>query len=218
MPAGDNFFKMNNQFANFISTLFHPLFMPLYAILVLMNMDFFAYPVLYKIVVSIIVCVFSCIIPALFLVVLYKLKYIDSLRIEKKEQRHTLYFITIISYLSCLYMLWRININDWILCMFAGAILSVILLSFINICWKISIHAAAAGSFIGGTFFTCYFLAINPIYFFLLVLLIGGLIGTARLQLKAHSLSQVFAGILLGIFCMFLSFLFYMSIQNYYPF
>jgi membrane-associated phospholipid phosphatase len=43
---------------------------------------------------------------------------------------------------------------------------------------------------------------ITPIPLFLLgSILISGLVGAARITLKAHTISQVFAGFLLGFFC-----------------
>jgi len=70
----------------------------------------------------------------------------------------------------------------------------------INIFWKISIHAAAIGGFTGGLFFVSFLLHTNPVAFFIVALLVGGLVMTARLQLKVHTRAQVFCGYLLGFF------------------
>ncbi len=191
---------MRDKLANIISTVFHPVLMPFYGILLLFHLDYFFYfPFFYKVYVFSIVLVFTCIIPAFSIFLLYKIKYIESMRVEKREQRYPIYIISIVSYLVCLYILWKVNLPHWIMLISICSFFTIFVMAIINIWWKISIHAAAIGCFTGGMFLAAYFLKFNPVGFFIVVLLTGGLVMASRLQLKAHSVQQVICGYLLGI-------------------
>ena len=194
---------MNNKLAKIISIVFHPIFIPLYGIISLLNLKYFFFlPLFSKAYVVLLVAMFTCVIPALFLFLLYKANYIDSISVEKREQRYILYIVSIISYLLCIYLFWKIRMPYWVILM--SLCISAIMLAMfiINFFWKISIHAAAIGSFTGGLFFVAYLLHINPIAFFLAALLISSLVMVARLQLEVHTTAQVVFGYLLGFFFM----------------
>ena len=192
-----------NKLATIISVVFHPIFIPLYGIISLLSLKYFFFlPFFSKTYIVLLVAMFTCIIPGLFLFLLYKANYINSISVEKKEQRYILYIVSIISYLLCIYLFWKIRMPYWVILM--SLCISTIMLAMfiINFFWKISIHAAAIGSFTGGLFFVAYLLHINPVTFFLATLLVGASVMAARLQLKVHTTAQVICGYLLGFFFM----------------
>jgi len=79
-----------------------------------------------------------------------------------------------------------------------GSFWGIATLFFVSIFFKISMHAAAAGGMVG-LFATLLF--INPIDMtvpLFIALLLAGLIGTARLILRAHKPAEVWTGYLLG--------------------
>jgi membrane-associated phospholipid phosphatase len=65
----------------------------------------------------------------------------------------------------------------------------------INTWWKISTHTAAIGG-VGGALF-----GFNPVWWFCVVLVVAGILGSARMILRQHSLSQVLTGFAVGFAC-----------------
>jgi membrane-associated phospholipid phosphatase len=91
--------------------------------------------------------------------------------------------------------------------LFAGLIL-LLLLALITIKWKISIHAASIAALTGGisalTFTAQPIINMKQILFVNAVLLIFiGMVSFSRMYLKAHSATQILAGISLGFSLVF---------------
>jgi membrane-associated phospholipid phosphatase len=192
---------MNNKIANILSLIFHPIFIPLYGIIILLNLQYFSfYLPAFKIIIVVIVGLFTCFIPGIFTLILFKNGYIESMNIEKRKNRHFVYFTSLLSYICCIYMLWRVHLPYWVLLIVIGAFISILSVTIINFFWKISAHATALGCFNGATFICCYLLCINPIWFFVTTILISGLVISARLKLNVHTIKQVIFGYLLGFF------------------
>ena len=63
----------------------------------------------------------------------------------------------------------------------------------------------AIGGLLGGLMGISYIYSINPFWGFIAGFLIAGLVGTARVELRRHTLGQVFAGFALGFACTFVS-------------
>ncbi len=80
-----------------------------------------------------------------------------------------------------------------------GAFWGVIVVFIANIFTKVSMHTAAAGGVLGIVLVVMMVSHINLFLPLLLALLIGGLIGTARIVLQAHRPSEVWLGYLIGV-------------------
>jgi membrane-associated phospholipid phosphatase len=85
-----------------------------------------------------------------------------------------------------------------------ASVLVIIVLLIISFRWKISNHMAAIGGLTGTVFALSFRGGVNPLYTILLLVLVSGIIGTARLILEKHTISQVLAGYLLGFFVLYL--------------
>jgi membrane-associated phospholipid phosphatase len=72
----------------------------------------------------------------------------------------------------------------------------------ISLRWKISAHSAAIGGLVGGFFGLSFRLQENPILILIALILVAGMVGTARLILGKHTGFQVYAGFLLGFLVM----------------
>ena len=89
---------------------------------------------------------------------------------------------------------------------FMGTILSAalfiqIVCALINVWWKISTHTAAIGGVAGSLFVFGELFGFNPVWWLCLVLILAGILGSSRIILRQHSLSQVVAGFLVGMVC-----------------
>jgi membrane-associated phospholipid phosphatase len=93
-----------------------------------------------------------------------------------------------------------------ILTIFIAASLLVAALTIITIFFKISVHAAGAGCMIG---FLLSIMLIFPehnlMWALVVIVLVGGLIMSARLYLNAHTPVEVYSGFALGLFISFFS-------------
>ena len=194
--------------AKIISTLFHPLIMPVIGLFIIFNTDSYinyAIPKELKEAVIILVGTSTFIIPLLISLLLLNRKLIDSLEMETQKERVIPYAFTIIFYVFTLYMLNKASIPPIIFNFVIGATLSVIIAFVVNIKWKISAHMIGIGGLVGALICISIMLEIYITPFIILALLIAGLVGSSRLILKAHTQSQIYAGFFVGIICQIIS-------------
>ncbi len=64
---------------------------------------------------------------------------------------------------------------------------------------------AGVGAFSGLALYTSYYYGLQLLLFIAVTFLLAGLVGTARLKLKAHTPAEVYLGYLLGLGASFLS-------------
>ncbi len=81
------------------------------------------------------------------------------------------------------------------------ALIIQIACALVNVVWKISTHMAAIGGVIGALMVFSFIFHFNPLWWLCILLLIAGLLGTSRMVLRQHSLSQVVGGFALGTIC-----------------
>jgi hypothetical protein len=134
---------------------------------------------------------------------------IKSLHLDDKQDRTGPYIITGVFYLWLVKNLLSLGYLPSLFVAFAlGATISLFLAFFINIFLKVSAHAAGMGGFVtmllitlfrypdatlgipafGGTFMVGFGVVLA------LGILFAGLVGTARLALKAHSPTELYIG------------------------
>jgi membrane-associated phospholipid phosphatase len=84
-----------------------------------------------------------------------------------------------------------------------ASVLLIVALLLISFKWKISIHSAATGA-ITATFFALSFRSgANPMSAIVILVIVSGLVGTARLVLEKNNLLQVAAGYILGFIILY---------------
>lgn len=182
-----------------ISAILHPLTLPLLGTILLLNIGIFGeLPLSYRLYVEGIVALNMGLFPALGIFLLMKGGHISDLDVSKRSERIFPYLIVLISSLSGVYLLYRVQMPWWVLKMFIGSALSTIVAFFITLRWKISAHTMAFGCLIGSAILICLQEGINPVLILSLMFLLAGLQASSRLYLKAHTLGQVCCGFLLG--------------------
>jgi len=166
-------------------------------------------PVSGRIALMIILLVFitTFIIPALSILGLRSTLTISSMKLRNRSERVLPFaFITIFYGITTYLFHSKIEINDLILTIFIAASLLVALLTIITIFFKISVHAAGAGCMLG--FMLSLMLLFpegNLMWALVSIVLIAGLILSARLYLDAHTPVEVYSGFTLGLFISFFS-------------
>jgi len=201
---------MENKIAFAVSALFHPIFMPLYAVIILFNLDFYFANILTTEAKWIIVGLLFTItvVTPFFLIYMYqRFGIIESYRLDKREDR-PLPFITIGSlYYVCFYILKNLNLPAIIYLVLLSATILVLIAFIINFFWKISVHTLSIGSIVGLLISLSIAYQINILFLILISILISGIVGWARLTMKAHSNLQVYAGFIVGLVFMLTLFL-----------
>lgn len=198
-------------FLKIISYVFQPLLMPLYGIIILLQTpDFGFYSSWYHIIAIVGTILFTGILPALPIFLMMRKGEIRDLFISKREERTMPYLFSMLAYVFWVLFLWRtLDFQPNLLIYAIGCVVAIIAMTFINLKWKISAHLTGIGGLAGGIFGVCYQMSINPVWLFVAVIIVSGLVAVSRLYLKAHTLGQVIAGYLLGFILVFVPGLFF---------
>lgn len=186
--------------AHLISTIFQPLLMPIYGVMLLFVYTYFGVTYLQQFWLIITpVILFSFAIPAILIFMLYKIGVISDLSLKVRRERIYPYIITLLSYSVMIFFYYRMNMPLWFLMIMVSSVAIMLVAILITLKWKISAHMFGIGGLIGGAMSVSYFVEhSNPYFMFMGLFIIAGLVGTSRLILKRHTLAQVIAGFLLG--------------------
>ncbi len=195
-----------NTFFKIITYIFQPLLIPTYGIILLMQLSLFQlFPTSYRLFAIAGTVLFTCILPSLPILFMMKNRQISDIFISKREERTMPYLFSLLAYIFWVLFLWRtLQFPMEFVLLAIGSIVSVVLMVFINLIWKISAHTAGMGGLIGGIFGVAFVAAINPVWIITAAIIIAGLVAISRILLKAHTLSQVIGGFFLGFACVFI--------------
>ncbi|MEZ7867667.1 MAG: phosphatase PAP2 family protein [Paludibacteraceae bacterium] len=195
-----------NTFFKIITYIFQPLLIPTYGIMLLMQLSLFQlFPTSYRLFAIAGTVLFTCILPSLPILFMMKNRQISDIFISKREERTMPYLFSLLAYIFWVLFLWRtLQFPMEFVLLAIGSIVSVVLMVFINLKWKISAHTAGMGGLIGGIFGVAFVAAINPVWIITAAIIIAGLVAISRILLKAHTLSQVIGGFFLGFACVFI--------------
>ena len=190
---------MSERLANIISIAFHPLLMAsiLFVILV-----YFAPSVVSPIqedsvnTLVIIIFILTFVIPASSVGVLKMTSSISSLSLKNRRERVLPFFFIALYYGVTTYLFEeKFPVNSHLILIFTTITGLILIVTLITTFWKISAHSVGINGLLG-------FLVAIDIRFpdsqllwpILLVVLISGVVMSARLILNAHNLSQVLLG------------------------
>lgn len=192
--------------SHLISTIFQPLLMPIYSVMILFVYTYFGVYYLHQFWLIITpVLLFSFAIPAVLIFMLYKIGVISDLSLKVRSERIYPYIITLISYSVMIFFYYRMRMPTWFLMIMVSSVAIMFVAILITLKWKISAHMFGIGGLIGGAMSVSYFVEhSNPYFMFMGLFIIAGLVGTSRLILKRHTLAQVIAGFLLGFLFSFI--------------
>lgn len=128
---------------------------------------------------------------------------VSHLTLPEREERLPVYVLALIYYGMAYWLLRRTLVHPALLGFFFGALLALLLVLLINLRWKISAHTTALGGVTGGLLGMMVLHGVDAGGLLVLVLLLLGALGSARLLVSDHTPAQVYAGALLGAACVF---------------
>jgi len=193
------------RFAQVISVVFHPLLVPSYVFLVLIH-TYSQYSVMlphnYTNLILLLVFLTSFILPLVIILIMLKMKVIESLEMKTKQERALPLLLTAGFYYLTYHFLKQTPYFALFNFFMLGSALLAIISLLVNYFKKISLHMVSMGGMFGA--FIGFSLAIGHNYTTLIILiaLMAGLTGFARLKLNTHTETEVYSGFVLGFVVM----------------
>ncbi|HUR29991.1 MAG TPA: hypothetical protein VMZ69_01095 [Saprospiraceae bacterium] len=204
--------------AQFFSFLFHPLFILTYMVLVLLWTNPFSFGwrhVAEADTLLIIIVMTSITLPAIAILMMKMLGWIQDFRLETRHERIGPYIASGIMYLTLYLHVTRAETFPLSLRVVTlGSLFALWTCFFINNFLKISLHAAGVGGLVALVALTKITFGYSqaqigipggmnivlPLdYILYAVILIAGMVCTSRLVLRAHDLKEVYLGFIIGL-------------------
>jgi len=196
---------MSEKISKFISIIFHPVLIPTLGFFLLFNSGFYFSMLTWeaKRFVLLVVLFSTGILPILSVAILSLNSKFDLSMENSRDRIIPLLSSSVFYYLGYI-LLGRMKAFPAFKLFLVASVLVIIAMLIISFKWKISNHMAAVGGMTGTIFALSFRSGVNPILTILTVILISGLVGTARLVLKKHDLKQLTAGYILGFSVLYL--------------
>lgn len=150
--------------------------------------------------------VITCLVPVSAIVALYRIGVIKDPALNNRTERFIPYGVVVLCYLGCGFFFYKASAPFWLPMFFAGGALATVISTVVNCWWKISAHAAAMGGLVALVFriVASHYALFNMNVWLSGVIIVAGLVMTARVHLSRHTLWQVLAGCANGFLCVYL--------------
>lgn len=202
---------MGTTLAKIISVILHPLLMPALGLLIIFNsgtyLSYLPYDSKIKIFMLVTLC--TIIIPLCILPFFLYNKLIISIQMNSRRERFIPLITGFLFYSFCYILVRRIPIPPSYHAFFLGTTIAVLCSLIISVIWKISAHMIGIGGLTGLIVFLIWSMHIDLQFLLILAIILAGLAGFARLQLKVHEPAQVYSGFVAGFFSVGLTMLLY---------
>ena len=206
-----------NSFSRFISLIFHPIFLPLYMAIIIL----YSSPILFQNgdLILFVIALLTIGFPLIAVLIMKGLDIISSFEMEDPKERFIPMIVVATILLWTFFMLKPggkvITASHPLLSnMVLGSIISLFIMFPLNSLSKISFHAVGMGGLVGMLMNVIPYASFNLIGFFVVAILLAGLVGTARLFLKAHTIGEIFGGFFIGFLGQFLAYTFWGQIAG----
>lgn len=185
-----------------MSIIFTPFYLPLVGLIILFTMSYLSLlPMAYRLQILILAYFFTILLPTYLIHFYRKHQGWTLIELGHRERRLVPYLISIFCYFACIWIMERLHIYHFIGSILMAALMVQMTCALINVWWKISTHTAAIGGVAGAVFGFSFIFGFNPVWWYCLILIIAGILGSARMILRQHSLAQVLAGFGVGFVC-----------------
>lgn len=191
--------------ARIISMIFTPFYLPLVSLVALFIFSYMSrLPLFYQLKVVILVYLFTVFLPSILIHLYRRYQGWTTFQMGRKERRMVPYIIAIMCYFTCYYLMTVMRIPQFMANIVVTALAIQVVCAIVNIWWKICIHMAGIGGMAGALLAISLVFQFNPLWWLSVIILVAGLIGTARMILRQHSLRQIVGGFVVGAVCGFL--------------
>ena len=184
-----------------VSMVFTPFYLPTLGLLALFSFSYLSLlPFQYKAIVIAIVYFFTILLPTLLIHVYRRHQHWNLIELGQRERRMVPDVLSILCYFTCVYIMRSLHIPHFMSSIVVAALCIQIICAIVNGWWKISTHTAAIGGVVGALVAFAAIFGFNPLPWLCITIIIAGILGTSRMILRQHSLSEVVSGFLVGVF------------------
>lgn len=190
--------------ARIVSMIFTPFYLPILGLAALFIFTYMSIlPWQYKLWVLLLSYLLTILLPTLLIRLYRRYQGWTRLELSRRERRMIPYVITILCYFFCYYVMSMLRLPQFMANILMVALIIQIICAIINVWWKISTHTAAIGGVEGSLLAFAVLFDFDPMVWFCILLIIAGMVGSARIILRSHSLSQVITGFFIGLISSF---------------
>lgn len=201
-----------HQFSHTVSILFHPFFIPLYGMLLLFQINpymFGSYGSGVEIRLIMIVITNTLVFPFITIALMKKIGLVKTVELDDRYDRIIPYIAGCLFYFWCYMSIKSLPVTYVPAQLMLGATLAVFATFFFNLFFKISAHAAAMGSLLGFLIMVYPHSVYDLNLIISAVILIGGIVCTARYYLGIHTHIQLLSGYFVGYLGQWIAFNFF---------
>lgn len=189
--------------SNLLSWVFVPLLMPVYGVILAFSLSILSFTGIgTRFIFTLIVFAFNVLAPALLFGLLKKFGVISDIGLNRRTERTLPYLICILGLVGTAIFMWSKGAPMWLVMFFGGGAAAGVVELIVNHWWKISVHAAGIAGIVA--LLVRILLSGYPqpqiTIWLIIAIAAAGLLGSARVWLGRHTVSQVMAGYVVG-FC-----------------
>lgn len=195
-----------NRFFLAVSTVFSPLLVPTYGIILAMSLTFLALlPTATRLLTIGMLFFITAVIPAASIMVMKRLGMVSDASLSNRQERTPPYLISAVCYLAATIYLLKVHSPDWLWLFMAAAMVALLINVIVTKWWKISAHMTAMGGLVAllCRFQLSHIAIYNMQWWILAAIVLTGIVGSARIYRERHDLWQVLAGTACGFVCVF---------------
>ncbi|MBB6609446.1 hypothetical protein H7F15_00200 [Pontibacter sp. Tf4] len=190
---------MNRSLAKALSVVLHPLLLPTYLfafLLYYLPAPVLSLPMQSRWIVLGMIFFTTFIIPGLGAYAMVRAGQLDSMEMERREQRRLPLLFTSLCYGITTYLLYREPAFDEIFYFIMGIITASVILTYgLSLLWKVSAHSVGIGGALGLLMLLSRLVPDVPMLLPIsLTIVLAGAVLSARLSLQAHTPSEVYTG------------------------
>ena len=186
------------KLAQFISVISHPILLPTWMFLIFTVTGICEIALIREEICLAVIVGTTFVMPALILLLLKKIKVIKSITMERREDRFIPLFVMVIFlYITSRFFDGIITLGLYNFYLICNMLLCVIVF-WINLWWKISMHGIGWGAFTATLMIMTTISSNIYLPYFILSILVSGIVGSSRLYLKSHNTSQIYTGFIVG--------------------
>jgi hypothetical protein len=193
--------------AKLLSLIFHPLFIPLYGLLIIYSsptlFSFISFEV--KRIAFVVVAANNVILPLSVASILYSRGAIKSFDARDRSERVLLLSFAVMMYTVTAVLFMKIPVPNLFKTYFISVAVVTLAMLLITVFYRLSLHSSAIGGLLSLIVFMILLFDIRSAWQLIIVLVLGGAVMSSRLYLKDHSPAEVWAGLLTGACIMSLS-------------
>lgn len=198
--------------ANAVSIVFHPFFLPTYALLLLFAINPFLFSddtggLQARLIMIVMINTF--IFPFIAILIMKQIGFVSSTELDSREERILPYIAACLFYFWCYMSIKSLPINFVASQLMLGATISVFATFFFNLFFKISAHSAAMGNLLALIILVYPLSVYNLNALIFVIIFLGAVVATARYFLNKHTLAQLASGYIVGFISQWIAFTFF---------